>query len=60
MTSVEKEGMKLYSKLSDVGGDQASQLQDTMEDCWKHGPIVCNRAPCILKSLRLGAETILI
>ena len=39
MQSVEKEGMKLYSKLGEIGagGDQSMQLQGNLEDCDKHG-----------------------
>ena len=33
MHSVEKEGMKLYSKLSEIGGDQSMSLQSALEDC---------------------------
>ena len=37
MQSVEKEGMKLYGKLGEVGGPQSCMLQFSMEDCDKHG-----------------------
>jgi hypothetical protein len=37
MNSVEKEGMKLYSKLGEIGGGQSVKLQDNLEDCDKYG-----------------------
>ena len=37
MQSIEKEGMKLYSKLGEIGGDQSMQLQVGLEDCDNHG-----------------------
>ena len=36
MQSVEKEGMKLYGKLSEIGGEQSLKLQDGIEDCDEH------------------------
>ena len=40
MTSVEKEGMKLYEKLGLCPNSESERLQDTMEDLLAHmGPI---------------------
>ena len=39
MQSVEKEGTKLYGKLSEIGGEQSLKLQDGMENC-DMGPII--------------------
>ena len=32
MSSVEKDGMKLYEKLGRIGGGESARLQDSMED----------------------------
>ena len=37
MQSVEKEGMKLYAKLGEIGADQSIKLQGNLEDCDKRG-----------------------
>ena len=37
MTSVEKEGMKLYDKLGVIGGGESARLQESMEDFGTHG-----------------------
>ena len=37
MQSVEREGIKLYGKLNEIGGEQSLKLQNGMEDCDKHG-----------------------
>ena len=37
MQSVGKEGMKLYTKLGEIGGEQSMKLQGNLEDCDKHG-----------------------
>ena len=37
MTSVEKEGMKLYEKLGGDCGEQSQKLQEAMEDFGTHG-----------------------
>ena len=37
MSSVEKEGMKLYDKLGLIQGGESERLQDSMEDFATHG-----------------------
>ena len=37
MSAIEKEGMKLYEKLSGIQSDESSRLQASMEDFLKHG-----------------------
>ena len=37
MQAVEKEGLKLYDKVSLVKGDQSEKLQKALEDCDRHG-----------------------
>lgn len=40
MTSVEKEGMKLYEKLGAIATSESQRLQESMEDLLAHmGPI---------------------
>jgi hypothetical protein len=40
MTSVEKEGMKLYEKLGAIATSESERLQESMEDFLAHmGPI---------------------
>jgi hypothetical protein len=53
MTSVEKEGMKLYDKLGSIGGEESASLQEKMEDFGTHGTY---RSVQSLNTLTLGHE----
>ena len=51
MTSVEKEGMKLYDKLGAIPGGESSRLQEAMEDFGTHGTYSSVQS---LRTLTLG------
>lgn len=44
MASVEKEGMKLYKSLGQVGGKESERLQENLEDFGTHGTYIYSRS----------------
>ena len=51
MSSVEKEGFKLYDRLGTIPGGESVRLQDSMEDFSTHGTYISVQS---LSTLTLG------
>ena len=54
MQSVEKEGMKLYSKLEAIPGDRSVKLQSDMEDCENIGAYILDQSVRYPRVFKIG------
>ena len=54
MQSVEKEGMKLYSKLEAIPGDRSAKLQGDMEDCESIGAYILDQSVRYPRVFKIG------